>query len=117
SSATLRNCTFFFSSRRRHTRFSRDWSSTCALPISLRNLPVLAQLRDYRVDWLRSDVASGLSVAAVSLPSAIAYPAIAGLPTEFEIGRASCREGRQIAVGAVGEGGEAEARQGKEAVD
>src|SRR5690606_40779294 len=25
---------FFFSSRRRHTRFSRDWSSTCALPIS-----------------------------------------------------------------------------------
>src|SRR6266511_4491679 len=25
---------FFFSSRRRHTRFSRDWSSDCALPIS-----------------------------------------------------------------------------------
>src|SRR5690606_41057260 len=24
---------FFFSSRRRHTRFSRDWSSDCALPI------------------------------------------------------------------------------------
>src|SRR5687768_13434788 len=24
---------FFFSSRRRHTRCSRDWSSTCALPI------------------------------------------------------------------------------------
>src|SRR5207302_202816 len=24
---------FFFSSRRRHTRFSRDWSSACALPI------------------------------------------------------------------------------------
>src|SRR5207302_4276162 len=23
----------FFSSRRRHTRFSRDWSSACALPI------------------------------------------------------------------------------------
>src|SRR5439155_11415052 len=26
---------FFFSSRRRHTRWPRDWSSTCALPISL----------------------------------------------------------------------------------
>src|SRR5207247_9713786 len=26
---------FFFSSRRRHTRSTRDWSSTCALPISL----------------------------------------------------------------------------------
>src|SRR5690606_40219598 len=25
---------FFFSSRRRHTRFSRDWSSDVALPIS-----------------------------------------------------------------------------------
>src|SRR5699024_11582919 len=25
---------FFFSSRRRHTRSKRDWSSTCALPIS-----------------------------------------------------------------------------------
>lgn len=50
---------------------------------ALRNLSSLAQLRDYRIDWLRSDVASGLSVAAVSLPSAIAYPAIAGLPTEF----------------------------------
>src|SRR5207302_5535556 len=27
-------CIFFFSSRRRHTRFSRDWIQTCALPIS-----------------------------------------------------------------------------------
>src|SRR3712207_9529016 len=26
---------FFFSSRRRHTRYWRDWSSTCALPILL----------------------------------------------------------------------------------
>src|SRR5690606_3316927 len=28
-------CHFFFSSRRRHTRFSRDWVQTCALPILL----------------------------------------------------------------------------------
>src|SRR6266576_4502612 len=27
---------FFFSSRRRHTRSLRDWSQTCALPISER---------------------------------------------------------------------------------
>src|SRR2546430_8996200 len=26
-------CLFFFSSRRRHTRFDCDWSSDCALPI------------------------------------------------------------------------------------
>src|SRR2546430_12812254 len=29
-------CMFFFSSRRRHTRFDCDWSSECALPISAR---------------------------------------------------------------------------------
>src|SRR5690554_7312196 len=28
---------FFFSSRRRHTRCGRDWSSDCALPISYRS--------------------------------------------------------------------------------
>src|SRR3989449_1140595 len=33
---------FFFSSRRRHTRCSRDWSSDCALPI-LINVPELAR--------------------------------------------------------------------------
>src|SRR5256884_511566 len=30
---------FFFSSRRRHTRCSRDWSQTCALPILKRKAP------------------------------------------------------------------------------
>src|SRR5690606_40912711 len=31
-------CFFFFSSRRRHTRFSRDWSSdVCSSDLSLRN--------------------------------------------------------------------------------
>ena len=52
------------------------WSAAFA------KLPVLAQIRGYQPAWLKSDLASGLSVAAVSLPSAIAYPAIAGLPTE-----------------------------------
>src|SRR5690606_17622701 len=35
--------TFFFSSRRRHTRFSRDWSSDCALPISPRRFRELVR--------------------------------------------------------------------------
>src|SRR5690606_39624742 len=38
---------FFFSSRRRHTRFSRDWSSACALPISL---PIPAELGTWHRD-------------------------------------------------------------------
>src|SRR2546430_13878370 len=34
TSAKHRERGFFFSSRRRHTRFDCDWSQTCALPIS-----------------------------------------------------------------------------------
>src|SRR5690554_7644365 len=36
-------CAFFLSSRRRHTRCGRDWSSTCALPI-FYSLVVLEEL-------------------------------------------------------------------------
>ncbi|GGF66699.1 sulfate transporter [Azorhizobium oxalatiphilum] len=39
----------------------------------------------FRLEWLRSDAMAGLAVAAVSIPSAIAYPAIAGLPPEVGI--------------------------------
>jgi high affinity sulfate transporter 1 len=70
-------------------------------------LPLLAQIRDYRAQWLKPDLAAGLSVAAVSLPSAIAYPAIAGLPTEVGlfatifslIGYALLGPSRQLMVG------------------
>ena len=54
-----------------------------AVSIRSAKLPILTQLLDYRRHWLKLDFAAGLSVAAVSLPSAIAYPAIAGLPTEM----------------------------------
>jgi high affinity sulfate transporter 1 len=42
--------------------------------------PLVDQLRDYRAAWLRDDLVAGLSVAAVALPVAIAYPAIVDLP-------------------------------------
>ena len=42
--------------------------------------PGLARLRRYRMDWLPSDVAAGLSVAAVAIPTAIAYAQLAGFP-------------------------------------
>jgi high affinity sulfate transporter 1 len=45
-----------------------------------RLAPGLAALRDYQLDWLRYDVAAGLSVAAVALPTAIAYAQLAGFP-------------------------------------
>ncbi|MFG1264652.1 SulP family inorganic anion transporter [Xanthobacter aminoxidans] len=43
---------------------------------------LLASFSGYRPAWLKSDVAAGLAIAAVGLPSAIAYPAIAGLPPQ-----------------------------------
>src|SRR5215210_9191503 len=51
------NSFFFFSSRRRHTRYIGDWSSDGALPISralgLRTGPVHAELRvNERGPWL-----------------------------------------------------------------
>ena len=48
-------------------------------------LPVLTSLSGYQPGWVRSDLSAGLAVAAVGLPSAIAYPAIAGLPPETGI--------------------------------
>jgi SulP family sulfate permease len=44
--------------------------------------PLLASFAGYRPGWIKGDVAAGLAIAAVGLPTAIAYPAIAGLPPE-----------------------------------
>lgn len=41
--------------------------------------------KSYSLAWLRHDVAAGLGVAAVALPIAIAYPAIADLPVQSGI--------------------------------
>lgn len=70
-------------------------------------LPFFTSLRGYRPEWLRSDISSGLAIAAVGLPSAIAYPAIAGLPPEIGIyasimsvlGYAMLGSSRQLIVG------------------
>ena len=43
---------------------------------------ILSSFAGYRPAWLRRDVAAGLAIAAIGLPSAIAYPAIAGLPPQ-----------------------------------
>ncbi|MGO4839298.1 SulP family inorganic anion transporter, partial [Rhizobiaceae sp. 2RAB30] len=48
-------------------------------------LPFTQGLRGYKLGWLRDDLSAGLAVAAVGLPSAIAYPAIAGLPPQTGI--------------------------------
>ncbi|MDF2998394.1 MAG: hypothetical protein K0R27_4031 [Xanthobacteraceae bacterium] len=46
---------------------------------------ILGGFAGFKAAWLQSDVTAGLAVAAVAIPSAIAYPAIAGLPPEVGI--------------------------------
>ena len=70
-------------------------------------LPFLSSFKGYRAEWLRYDLTSGLAIAAVGLPSAIAYPAIAGLPPEIGLyasilpvlGYALLGSSRQLIVG------------------
>jgi high affinity sulfate transporter 1 len=47
-----------------------------------RWMPGLGVLRRYRRAWLRSDVLAGLSVAAIQIPTAIAYAELAGFSPE-----------------------------------
>jgi sulfate permease, SulP family len=49
------------------------------------DLPVFKGFAGYRASWLKADISAGLAIAAVGLPSAIAYPAIARLPPETGI--------------------------------
>lgn len=48
----------------------------------VRFLPGLAQLRDYRREWLLSDLLAGLTVCVVMIPSVIAYAGLMGLPPQ-----------------------------------
>src|SRR5690606_41636659 len=87
-------CAFFFSSRRRHTRFSRDWSS----------------------DVCSSDLDDGLCAAFLDLGHEVPAHLVSPHPLErmgwgpvaaqadlheVEIGRASCRERESITAIAV----------------
>src|SRR5690606_40264139 len=86
---------FFFSSRRRHTRFSRDWSSdVCSSDLKPYRLDIygLSKFFNERIAWAyqrRYGIETvGLRMATVWLPD--------HEPTDQllrdQIGRASCRE-------------------------
>ncbi|HUL48844.1 MAG TPA: SulP family inorganic anion transporter [Gemmatimonadales bacterium] len=47
-----------------------------------RWIPAVGWLRDYSSDWLHADITAGLTAAAVVIPKAMAYAAIAGLPLQ-----------------------------------
>src|SRR5690625_5654210 len=107
-------CFFFFSSRRRHTRWPRDWSSdVCSSdlgvlmdPILLLALVVGIALIVVIVLRTRLDAFAGLLIASVVV-GLIAGQSLPGI----EIGRASCR-GREWSWGAAGGVGGRE-RQGE----
>src|SRR5690349_25174922 len=84
SSSTWATSLFFFSSRRRHTRSLRDWSSdVCSSDLSARQ---------------------GESVYAARAPRGGRHDHAAHAPRHplhHEIGRASCRERVEISVVAV----------------
>jgi high affinity sulfate transporter 1 len=48
----------------------------------VRWVPALSWLGSYHREWLRFDLVAGLTTAAVVIPKAMAYAAIAGLPLE-----------------------------------
>jgi SulP family sulfate permease len=69
--------------------------------------PPAQWLREYRVDWLRSDVVAGVTLAAYAIPVSLAYAGLAGLPPQVGvygyllggIGYALFGSSRQLAIG------------------
>src|SRR5690606_40228821 len=99
---------FFFSSRRRHTRFSRDWSSD----VCSSDLALATWARDAKSDVKEKVLGHGFGasrIGAASIgdvarrfyPYRITPSAAASMLWDIEIGRASCRERGEIAVCAV----------------
>src|SRR5690606_40064575 len=93
---------FFFSSRRRHTRFSRDWSSdVCSSDLELPDPGT-----DNAVDACNTDNAFNLFNALGGTPDAGGVwtdedGSGAPITGDIEIGRASCRGREERSVGRV----------------
>src|SRR5205085_4283428 len=97
---------FFFSSRRRHTRFDCDWSSdVCSsdLEACAGETEHGAQLPRYSYQHQEDDHhADDLQRDADHVAQRGKLAAVDTRPPEEEIGRASCRERVQTAVGGGG---------------
>ena len=46
-------------------------------------LPIRKWLAGYRREWLSGDLVAGLTVAAATIPAALAYAELAGLPAVY----------------------------------
>src|SRR3712207_7144145 len=93
---------FFFSSRRRHTRYWRDWSSDVCLPISMGlalgidySLFIVSRLREERHHG--ASTRQAILTVAETATRAVVFSGIAFVLAMLgmflmQIGRASCRE-------------------------
>src|SRR5690606_40937931 len=96
---------FFFSSRRRHTRFSRDWSSdVCSSDLQARGCDrerrrYRQRLAEHHPHLVSSVTLIGRRICAPGGAIFAPLPIVATKKTE--IGRASCRERVEDRVGAV----------------
>src|SRR5690606_40018123 len=95
---------FFFSSRRRHTRFSRDWSSdVCSSDLGFRGeaLPSIGSVArlSMRSRPRGADSAAEIVVDGGRVSPVRPVAANHGTMVEVQIGRASCRERGWVAGG------------------
>src|SRR5690606_41198860 len=94
---------FFFSSRRRHTRFSRDWSSdVCSSDLDTVTRPCAAMRAAMAAAEVGDDVYGDdptVNALQARLARDLGFEAGLFLPsgTQSKIGRASCRERGGIA--------------------
>src|SRR5436309_14191196 len=90
---------FFFSSRRRHTRFSRDWSSdVCSSDLRLYRVQRAIVLRIRRDIGEDRNVVARAHLTKKRFDRGVQRYAVLAGPSDPKIGRASCRERVVVAV-------------------
>lgn len=66
----------------------RDWARGCCSCSTLKAwLPILSWLPRYKLKWLQMDVLAGLTVGMTTVPQALAYAEVAGLPVQVSPSR------------------------------
>src|SRR5699024_11620655 len=94
---------FFFSSRRRHTRSKRDWSSdVCSSDLRERpeDIPLLAKAFTFKIARRLGRNIDSIPAETLRTLSNMEWPGnVRELGNVIEIGRASCRERVEIGVG------------------
>src|SRR5699024_11861896 len=95
---------FFFSSRRRHTRSKRDWSSDVCSSDLKKSGPPAARLGDeiQHKSFLGALAGAVLGAIVTIAEGCLIMAACATGPYALEIGRASCRERVEGGAGAGG---------------